>query len=1196
MVASIRATATYRGSSGTSTFTVPIPEGTVAGDLILFPFLAGASTAATTDSAAKGWWRYGATSVNTRSWAIYARIYNPSDPASVYTLTLGSQAAPVIIVHAIMGHAVAAEGDLQIGPNWLRGDNGGSSGRVVAPSITTPGADRLVLAFTGEASNALGSYSVTTQNSFTKVTEYTEGPTSGQAIEWVTSWQKTLSAAGASGDLEINYASSPSLNGVGAQVSIPSSTGGGGGTPKAPAVAKFGTLLSGAGVPQSGTLTVIPEGTTVAGDLVVVVCSVADTASGSYSISGGGGSWTTVLASASLGTGKLFVFSKPYVAGDTTYTLTRSGSDAYRIVPVTIHGWDGSSPIVGALGTRAASGGAFATTAPSISTAVANTLALYIAMERTSANDNVPTVDNGFTTAYDAHTVSGDYLQAVYVASKVIASPGAVGATTATFTNSHASNSGAILMGFAPSGDVSTPTPATGCIGSRVPTSVSHNSITMGVDRLQGTVVKVAAKLGATEVARQTVTIDPDSGWGSTTFTGLQPNSHYGFAFYVDDVLQTDTEALIQTHPTPGTPTSFKFITGSCQFTGSNHPVWDRIREENARQIGHMGDLHYGDATTLSAWRSAVESSFTAPRFRAMLGLLPMTWTWDNHDRIITNPTGTGTGLNLGETDPATNTEWRKLAGSAGWSSSDTAGRTWVIGRVRFIQTDQWTVRDDGDGDPAPRTFLGPTQKQWFKDTLDAATEPFVVWLCQWTGQNHANGRWNSFPEETTELENFINARPDLKSRMVMIGGDSHSLQVTDGSRTAAQGQRFPGIPNYNISGFNRSSDAGQGGAGWLYDVPLRTSAQPEADWGGYSRMTFTDDGTSLTLLWEGVRVDKDGVTDVMASQTLVQEPDEVPATLSGEGWLSAEVTPVPATDTAIYGEGEFEATVDVTVVADAPHSGSGALAAATEAVVEAPASFSGSGTLTAVLAFEEIAIITAPFTGSGSVSVAAEGVIVGETDAVFSGSGSLEATTDAEVIASVSPTFTGTGSLTTDVTPALNVEVVANFTGDSALSADTATELAAEIQALFAGSGSLTAGVVTDQSADVSIPFSGSGELTMLTEVELVATVEASFGGPGGLTLSAATEQVLEALFSGTGSNSTVVAADDVAVVQATFSGSGSLTGQAEIHVEIPADFSGSGAFSAVAWALTPDGSQVYLSGKLVVLSLGGQTITISR
>lgn len=661
----------------------------------------------------------------------------------------------------------------------------------------------------------------------------------------------------------------------------------------------LGTGLSAMTQAQSGNLTVTPHPDTQPGDRVLVACSVADSASANWSISGGSGTWATLLASGSVGTGKFFVFSKVFAAGDTTYTLSRTGSDAYRIIPISLPGSDpATDPIVGSLGTRAASGGAFATTAPSITTVEDDTLALLIAYERTTASDGAVTVNNGFTVRHDAHTVGGDNLQALFIASKEIPTAGAVGATTATFTNSHGTNSAALLIGIAPS-DVAPPSPASGCIGARVATSVTHGSITIGVDRIQGSLVEVAAKLGATQVARQTVSIDPFNGWGSTTFTGLIADAPYGFEFYVDGVLQTDTGALIRTHPTPGTPTSFTYVAGSCQFTGSNHPVWDRIIDRAPRGIAHMGDLHYADATTVTAWRLATEQSLTAPRFRAMLGLLPLTWTWDNHDRIILDGGGPGgVALNLGKTLQTTNTEWRKLAGADGWSSPDTAGRTWVVGRVRFVQTDQWTVRDDPDaGGTPPLTFLGAAQKAWFKATLEAATEEVIVWLCQWTGQNHANGRWNSFPQESSELEAWIEARPELKAKMVMIGGDSHSLQVTDGSRTAAQGQRFPGIPNYNISGFNRSSDAGQGGAGWLIDKPLRVSPQLEADWGGYSLITVTDEGGDLTFRWDGVRVNAAGVEDIMYTQTLVFEPPVAPVAglrfIESDGTTEKVLTPI---------------------------------------------------------------------------------------------------------------------------------------------------------------------------------------------------------------------------------------------------------------------------------------------------------------
>ena len=212
----------------------------------------------------------------------------------------------------------------------------------------------------------------------------------------------------------------------------------------------LGSPLSAATQPQAGNLTITPAAGTLVGDRVVVAVSAADSASANYAMSGGSGEWTTLLASGSVGTGKLFIFSKIFAAGDTTYNLSRVGSDAYRVIPITARGSSTTAPVVGVMGTRAASGGTTKTTAPTIDTVTPNSLALYIAMERTTADDGAATINNGFTINHDAHTIGGDNLQALLVASKAMATPGAVGATTATFTNSHATNSAAVLIAIPP--------------------------------------------------------------------------------------------------------------------------------------------------------------------------------------------------------------------------------------------------------------------------------------------------------------------------------------------------------------------------------------------------------------------------------------------------------------------------------------------------------------------------------------------------------------------------------------------------------------------------------------------------------------------------------------------------------------------------------------------------------------------------
>jgi len=211
--------ATTRKNPGGTTSTIVPPAEIAAGDLLVVPWLAGASTAATTDHAAKGWWRYGARSVNTRSFAVYVRIYNPADPASVYTLTQGGSANAKWAELAVRGHSVTAEADIQVGASWIRGENGGSQGPLVALSLNAA-TSGLAFAFTGEASNALGGYTVTAANGFALAAEITEGPTAGAEIEWVTAWQKLI-ASGATGNLEITHGTNASLNGVGLQILIP---------------------------------------------------------------------------------------------------------------------------------------------------------------------------------------------------------------------------------------------------------------------------------------------------------------------------------------------------------------------------------------------------------------------------------------------------------------------------------------------------------------------------------------------------------------------------------------------------------------------------------------------------------------------------------------------------------------------------------------------------------------------------------------------------------------------------------------------------------------------------------------------------------------------------------------------------------------------------------------------------------------
>lgn len=505
----------------------------------------------------------------------------------------------------------------------------------------------------------------------------------------------------------------------------------------------------------------------------------------------------------------------------------------------------------------------------SVTTTEANSLMLSFAAEASiTAESAITSIINATEWTFFAQGSGGNAgaIETIHASYKSMPTPGATGDVTIRYPVSQVTNAGAMQIILPPS--VAT-VPVTGQVMSYGNFRPAQTSISIGSKKLSGTGTFEAVlynAAGTTEVSRQTITYDSLTSWGNATFTGLTANTSYLLKYFVGGTEQTDSIRHPKTLPASGTPVSFRFVAGSCQFTASNHPVFDRIREENPTFISHMGDLHYGDATTDTAWRVAHEASLSASKFNQMLDVIPTYWSMDNHDRIMTNPGGAGTALNLGETDPLTQSQWKQLAGSTGWASVDTLGSTWKIGRVQFFSLDMWSVRDDADFDPEPRTFLGATQKQWFKDQLEASTAPLIVWFSQWTNRNNGNGRWNSFPTESTELEAWLDARPNIKRKMIMIGGDSHSLQAGDGDYSGVTGYRFLGIPSLNFSGFNRSGDAGDGSAGWnIINEAMRNPGDPEANPGAYSRVDITDDGTHLRFRWEGRKVDIEGVVTTRA-------------------------------------------------------------------------------------------------------------------------------------------------------------------------------------------------------------------------------------------------------------------------------------------------------------------------------------------
>lgn len=558
------------------------------------------------------------------------------------------------------------------------------------------------------------------------------------------------------------------------------------------------------------------------------------------------------------------IYVKKYVAAESlsTYRFLINAASYMNWVAVAIKDTNMDSITTGPFLKRAASG--TVSTAPSMS-APANSLVLATTIEATNAAENNYTSVSGGTPIVSwiplANGGTGGIENQVIAEIAKTTTATTTSAFSVTWPNAAANGSG-VQLAYGYVGAVLD----RGLIRTKASLNPTSTSVTIGVESVAPGSVQAQIELTYNHTM-QTFTSDlelENGVWKSVTFEGLVPGENHSVRIFVDGVLQVD--GYFQARTLYNTPINFSVVTGSCQSTGSNHNIWDRIVEKGPNLFVHMGDFHYVNATDYASWYSGMISSLSAPKFRRMLEYMPMTWTPDNHDRIIVNTVGDPTlGLNLGSTDPTTQIAWKTFSGPTNYPLANSLARTWTIGRVRFIQTDGWSARDDPDSGANPLSFLGAEQKQWWKDTLTNATEPLIVWFTQQTAKNNGLGRWGSYHAETTELESWLNARPNIKRRMVMVGGDSHSLQADTGTRPQGT-YRFSGIPSLNISGFNKGSETGDSGTAWdIANGPTRPTGSLESDWGSYSLLTVIDNGLHLRFRWEGISVSPSGTEKTIA-------------------------------------------------------------------------------------------------------------------------------------------------------------------------------------------------------------------------------------------------------------------------------------------------------------------------------------------
>jgi phosphodiesterase/alkaline phosphatase D-like protein len=336
-----------------------------------------------------------------------------------------------------------------------------------------------------------------------------------------------------------------------------------------------------------------------------------------------------------------------------------------------------------------------------------------------------------------------------------------------------------------------------------------------------------------------------DEVW-TVDLTGLAADTRYYFGFAGSALTGT-----FKTWPTEGTAHSFLIVasgdTGlSADYAGvasdvANPPTWDRMLEHEPLICIVLGDFHYRNLNTSSqaAYRNAYQDVLAASHVKDFVRQVPTCYVWDDHDYGPNDSDGTYSHKDVAQA------VYREYVPAWPLAEADAIYHSFVIGRVRFINIDSRSDRSpNSDTDNSSKSRLGTTQKQWLKDTLDAATEPCIVLnVMSWIGNTTAfDDGWESFSTERTELFDYFSANGHM-DRLFLIGADIHELMSDDGSNTNFEtGASTDGPPYAGFAPIDAT----------LNDFSATAQTKFQTRKQQYGTLEFSDTGTQITVTAKG--------------------------------------------------------------------------------------------------------------------------------------------------------------------------------------------------------------------------------------------------------------------------------------------------------------------------------------------------------
>ena len=272
-------------------------------------------------------------------------------------------------------------------------------------------------------------------------------------------------------------------------------------------------------------------------------------------------------------------------------------------------------------------------------------------------------------------------------------------------------------------------------------------------------------------------TITLNHGVYAIAISGLEPQTTYYYGVVVDDNQALHLPGTFRTPTHPGTPYSFKVAFGGCAWTGSDHAVFDEIRNEHLDAFFHLGDLHYFDYqdANVSKRIDAVSTVLNAPRQAQLYRSTTLSYVWDDHD-YTGNDGFTPDGGELAR-ESALQAYHASIPHHPLDDPSGTPYHAFTMGSVRFIVSD---LRSEANR--TTQRVYSDEQAEWLRNELAQASQyDFVVWITSkpWIGDvdftvNH--DAWFGAPEDRRALSDYITETiANGPQNLLAVSADAHS-------------------------------------------------------------------------------------------------------------------------------------------------------------------------------------------------------------------------------------------------------------------------------------------------------------------------------------------------------------------------------------------------------------------------------------